>query len=71
MIGAKAGDELRIETDAGLRICRINNVLADDGYSVEVTTGMGIPSAARKDCDAGKTAVRWKESRSPPAIRTS
>ncbi len=26
MIGAKAGDELRIETDAGLRICRINNV---------------------------------------------
>ncbi len=48
MIGAKAGDELRIETDAGLRICRINNVLADGGYSVEVTTGMGIPSAARK-----------------------
>lgn len=48
MIGAKIGDELRIETDAGLRICRINNVLAEDGYSVEVTTGMGIPSAARK-----------------------
>ncbi|MGA8089457.1 MAG: diaminopimelate epimerase [Terracidiphilus sp.] len=48
MIGAKAGDELRIETDAGLRICRINNVLADGGYSVEVTTGMGIPSSARK-----------------------
>jgi diaminopimelate epimerase len=48
MIGAKVGDELRIETDAGLRICRINNVLAEDGYSVEVTTGMGIPSAARK-----------------------
>lgn len=48
MIGAKAGDELQIETDAGLRICRINNVLADGGYSVEVTTGMGIPSAARK-----------------------
>ncbi len=48
MIGSKAGDELRIETDAGLRICRINNVLAENGYSVEVTTGMGIPSAARK-----------------------
>jgi diaminopimelate epimerase len=48
MISAKAGDELRIETDAGLRICRINNVLENGGYSVEVTTGMGIPSAARK-----------------------
>ena len=48
MSGAKVGDELRIETDAGLRICRINNVFADSGYSVEVTTGMGIPSAARK-----------------------
>ena len=48
MIGANAGDELRIETDAGLRICRINRVIADDGYSVEVTTGMGIPSASPK-----------------------
>jgi diaminopimelate epimerase len=48
MTGAKAGDELRIETDAGLRICRINGVKTDSGYSVEVTSGMGIPSAARK-----------------------
>jgi diaminopimelate epimerase len=48
MIGARADDELRIETDAGLRICRINSVLRDGGYSVEVTTGMGIPGAARK-----------------------
>ncbi|MGA9584214.1 MAG: diaminopimelate epimerase [Terracidiphilus sp.] len=48
MIGAKAGDELRIETDAGLRICRINSVRANGSYSVEVTTGMGIPSASRK-----------------------
>jgi diaminopimelate epimerase len=48
MIGAKAGDELRIETDAGLRICRINEVRAKQGYSVEVTTGMGIPIAKRK-----------------------
>ena len=48
MLDAKAGDELRIETDAGLRICRINSVLTNGGYSVEVTTGMGIPSAARK-----------------------
>ena len=48
MIGAKHGDELRIETDAGLRLCRINAVHADRGYSVDVTTGMGIPSAVRK-----------------------
>ena len=45
MIGAKVGDELRIETDAGLRVCRINRVDASGGYSVDVTTGMGIPSA--------------------------
>jgi diaminopimelate epimerase len=48
MIGAKTGDELRIETDAGMRVCQINDVEADGGYSVEVTTGMGIPTAARK-----------------------
>jgi diaminopimelate epimerase len=48
MIGAKAGDELRIETDAGMRVCRINDVETNSGYSVEVTSGMGIPTAARK-----------------------
>ena len=48
MISAKAGDELRIETDAGLRSCRINNIRTDAGYSVDVTTGMGIPSARPK-----------------------
>jgi diaminopimelate epimerase len=48
MIGARAGDELRIETDAGLRACRINAVAEDRGYTVEVTTGMGIPTAMRK-----------------------
>jgi diaminopimelate epimerase len=53
MIGAKAGDELRIETDAGMRACRINSVQADDGYSIEVTTGMGIPNATRKTVRLG------------------
>jgi len=48
MIGARPGDELRIETDAGLRACRINSIQSDHQYSVEVTTGMGIPSAAPK-----------------------
>jgi len=45
MLSGKAGDELRIETDAGLRICHINRVNTQSGYSVDVTTGMGIPSA--------------------------
>ena len=48
MIGGKAGDELRIETDAGLRLCRIDAIHTHTGYSVEVTTGMGIPSAIRR-----------------------
>lgn len=48
MISAKAGDELRIETDAGLRICRVNRIDASAGYAVDVTTGMGIPTARPK-----------------------
>jgi diaminopimelate epimerase len=48
MTNANPGDELRIETDAGMRVCRINGVHTQDGYSVDVTTGMGIPTAARK-----------------------
>ncbi|HET6170462.1 MAG TPA: diaminopimelate epimerase [Terracidiphilus sp.] len=45
-LGAQPGDELHIETDAGLRICRINAVHTSPGYSVEVTSGMGIPTFA-------------------------
>jgi diaminopimelate epimerase len=48
MAAANVGDELCIETDAGLRICRINSVSTADGYSVEVTTGMGVPIATPK-----------------------
>jgi diaminopimelate epimerase len=44
--GAKAGDELAIETDAGLRVCRVDAVDAADGFTVEVTTGMGVPQFA-------------------------
>jgi diaminopimelate epimerase len=47
------GEELRIETDAGLRVCRINDVISDGGYSVEVTTGMGIPSAVQRTLTLG------------------
>ncbi|HEU5351538.1 MAG TPA: diaminopimelate epimerase [Terracidiphilus sp.] len=45
-IHAQPGRELHIETDAGLRICRIDSVHAgQSAYSVQVTTGMGIPIA--------------------------
>ena len=43
---AGPGDEMRIETDAGLRICTVNAVEDAGRYAVEVTTGMGIPGCA-------------------------
>jgi diaminopimelate epimerase len=45
-LDAQPGDELHIATDAGLRICRVNTVHTSPGYSVEVTSGMGIPTCA-------------------------
>ncbi|MGB6192095.1 MAG: diaminopimelate epimerase [Terracidiphilus sp.] len=41
--GARPGDELQIETDAGLRISSVIAVDASRGYRVDVRTGMGIP----------------------------
>jgi diaminopimelate epimerase len=43
-IGAKAGDNLEITTDAGPRSCRINSVQREREFAVEVSTGMGIPT---------------------------
>ncbi len=48
LIDANTGDELRIETDAGLRVCRIDAVATEGSHAVEVTTGMGVPIAALK-----------------------
>ncbi len=45
-LGAQAGDNLSIETDAGLRICRVNAVRSNGGFEVDITTGMGVPSFA-------------------------
>jgi diaminopimelate epimerase len=42
-IGAKPGDALEIETDAGVRVCHIDALRTDRGFVVEVTTGMGVP----------------------------
>src|SRR5206468_1048742 len=42
----KAGDVLEIETDAGVRSCRVNDVQQQGEYAVQVTTGMGVPRFA-------------------------
>lgn len=45
-IGAKPGDSLEIETDAGMRVCRVDAVDRDSGFAVAVTAGMGVPRFA-------------------------
>ncbi len=40
---SKPGDELNIETDAGVRICRVNKLHKIGGFIVDVTTAMGVP----------------------------
>jgi diaminopimelate epimerase len=42
-LGSHAGDKLEIHTDAGPRICRIDSVQTGDAFTVNVTTGMGVP----------------------------
>ena len=44
--GFEAGDEVEIETDAGLRVCRVNALKTDGEFTVEVTAGMGVPTFA-------------------------
>jgi len=41
--GLQTGDTLEIATDAGTRLCYLNSVKSDGGFSVDVTTGMGEP----------------------------
>ena len=43
---ARAGDSLEIETDAGLRVCRVNAVHRGNEFTVDITTGMGVPEFA-------------------------
>jgi diaminopimelate epimerase len=45
-IGAKPGQALKIETDAGVRVCHIDQVRSDLGFAVDVTTAMGVPQFA-------------------------
>jgi diaminopimelate epimerase len=43
---ARAGDEMRIETDAGMRICRIESVGAAGTNTIDISSGMGVPQFA-------------------------
>jgi len=52
-LNAQAGDELHIKTDAGLRVCRIDDVRGSAGFAVDVTTGMGVPEFAPKTVALG------------------
>jgi diaminopimelate epimerase len=45
-LGAKLGDSLEIETDAGVRVCHIDSVSTGEAFIVEVTSGMGVPQFA-------------------------
>ena len=45
-LGSQSGDVLEIATDAGLRLCQVDAVSRVGGFTVEVTTGMGVPSFA-------------------------
>jgi diaminopimelate epimerase len=45
---ARAGDEMRIETDAGIRVCRIDWVGEQGVNTIGITTGMGVPTAASR-----------------------
>ncbi len=41
--GFQPGDEVEIATDAGLRVCRVNELKTDGEFTMEVTAGMGVP----------------------------
>jgi diaminopimelate epimerase len=44
----RPGDEMTFETDAGDRVCRFDAVGTSGISSVDVTTGMGVPSFAHR-----------------------
>ncbi len=43
MLRSQPGDLLEVITDAGPRLCQINALSAAAGFTVEITTGMGVP----------------------------
>jgi diaminopimelate epimerase len=45
-LSSQPGDALELSTDAGLRVCQVNAISTASGYTVDVTTGMGVPAFA-------------------------
>lgn len=46
--GMQAGDTVEIATDAGVRVCHVDGVRREGGFTVEVTAGMGVPEFAAR-----------------------
>lgn len=46
--GARTGNVLTIETDAGVRVCRVDAVHATNEFRADVTAGMGVPAFAAR-----------------------
>jgi diaminopimelate epimerase len=63
-LNSQPGDDLQIETDAGLRICRIDDVSRVAGFTVDVTTGMGVP-------EFGPKTMRLKDGSEIAGLRVS
>jgi diaminopimelate epimerase len=53
VLRSQPGEVLEIATDAGLRLCLINSLNPTSGFSVEVTTGMGVPTFAPRTVALG------------------
>jgi hypothetical protein len=67
---SKPGDDLEILTDAGPRICHIDAIDPSGEFTVQVTTGMGVPTS--NGAPSPSPAVfKFRASKSPPAIPTS
>jgi len=52
-----AGENLEIATDAGLRVCHVNGVRAGSEFTVDVSTGMGIPSFKSRSVKLASGAI--------------
>jgi diaminopimelate epimerase len=59
---ARAGDKMRIETGAGPRVCRIEQIGANGINTIEISTGMGVPTFASRSVSlAGGRAINGVE----------
>jgi len=55
---SQPGDNIQIETDAGLRICRIDDVSSSSaGFQVNVTAGMGVPKIELGSVKLGAASI--------------